>query len=101
MVLPPATPDCCVIEGDEEKMKISNGLVSVVVESGKPWYGGIVTYYRKERQILRTKFKGDYMNRNMHVGEKQYAAMLFESTGRRLNRYADSRNGSLRAENRK
>ena len=38
-VLPPSTPDCCVIEGDEEKMKISNGLISAVVESGNPWYG--------------------------------------------------------------
>lgn len=79
-VLPPATSDHCVIEGDEEKMKISNGLVSAVVEAGSSWYGGIITYYRDGKQILRTKFEGDYTNRNKHVeGEHYQTQVIFEA----------------------
>lgn len=83
-VLPPA-PDCCVIEGGEEKMKISNGLVSAVVEAGNAWYGGIITYFKKdnnneEKQILRTKFEGDYTNRNRHVeGDHYQIQVIFEA----------------------
>ena len=83
-VLPPATPDHCVIEGDAEKMKISNGMISAVVEAGNPWYGGVVTYYKKdggkEKQLLRTKFEGDYTNRNRHVeGDHYQIQMIFEA----------------------
>lgn len=83
-VLPPA-PDCCVIEGGEEKMKISNGLVSAVVEAGNAWYGGIITYFKKdnnneEKQILRTKLEGDYTNRNRHVeGDHYQIQVIFEA----------------------
>lgn len=79
-VLPPVTPDSCEIEGDEQKMKISNGLVSAVVEAGNQWYGGIITYYKGEKQILRTKFEGDYTNRNRHVeGDHYQIQVIFEA----------------------
>ena len=71
-LLPPATDDACVIEGDDRKMTITNGLVSAVVEAGNPWYGGIITYYREGKQILHTKFEGDYTNRNQHVEGNHY-----------------------------
>lgn len=71
-VLPPATQDCCVIEGNEEKAVITNGHVSASIEAGNVWYGGIVTFFKDGKQILHTKFEGDYTNRNMHVEGQHY-----------------------------
>lgn len=71
-ILPPATEDSCVIEGDETRAVITNGLVSAVIEAGNIWYGGIVTFFKDGKQILHTKFEGDYTNRNMHVEGQHY-----------------------------
>lgn len=71
-VLPPATQDSCVIEGDESKAVITNGHVSASIEAGNVWYGGVVTFFKDGKQILHTKFEGDYTNRNMHVEGQHY-----------------------------
>lgn len=79
-VLEPATEDECVVEGDEARATITNGMVSATIEAGNIWYGGIITYYRKDRQILHTKFEGDYTNRNMHVeGDHYQVKVIFDA----------------------
>lgn len=79
-LLPPGTQDNCVITGDEKVATITNGDVSATIEAGSPWYGGIITYYRKGKQILRTKYEGDYVMRNIHREGNHYEIkMIFES----------------------
>lgn len=79
-VLEPATQDECVVSGDEKKATIVNGMVSATIEAGNPWYGGIITYYRKGKQILHTRFEGDYTNRNMHVeGDHYQVKVIFDA----------------------
>ena len=51
---------------------IRNGMVSATIEAGQPWYGGIISYYRKDRQILHTKFEGEYTGRNVHTEGDHY-----------------------------
>ena len=53
-LLPPASESECFVEGDEKVATIRNGMVSATIEAGQPWYGGIISYYRKDRQILHT-----------------------------------------------
>lgn len=71
-VLPPATEDQCHIEGDERFATITNGRIKATMDAGQIWYGGILTYYRDDRQILHTRFEGDYTNRNQHVEGDHY-----------------------------
>lgn len=79
-LLPPAAEDACVIEGDEKFVTITNGMISATLEAGNPWYGGVVTYYRRGEQILRTKFEGDYVNKNVHVeGDHYQVKVIFEA----------------------
>ena len=40
-LLPPATEDNCIIEGNEDFATITNGDVKATIEAGFPWYGGI------------------------------------------------------------
>lgn len=76
----PATQDSCVITGNETKATITNGIVSAVIEAGEIWYGGLITYYRNGKQILHTKFEGDYANRNQHVeGEHYRIQVIFDA----------------------
>ncbi len=79
-LLPPVTQDGCVVTGDEKVATITNGDVSATIEAGFPWYGGIITYYRKGKQILRTKYEGDYVMRTVHrEGNNYEIKMIFES----------------------
>lgn len=79
-LLPPATEDSCVIQGDEKNATLTNGMVSVKIEAGQIWYGGIITYYRNGKQILRTKYEGDYSTRNLHrEGENYQIKVIFEA----------------------
>ena len=71
-LLPPVTEDCCVIEGDEKAVTITNGQVSATLEAGSPWYGGIITYYRDGKKILHTKYEGDYVNKYVHTEGDHY-----------------------------
>lgn len=71
-LLPPADEHECRIEGDEKNATIRNGFVSATIEAGQPWYGGIITYYRKGVPILHTKFEGDYTGRNVHTEGDHY-----------------------------
>ena len=41
-LLPPATEDNCIIEGNEDFATITNGDVKATIEAGFPWYGGII-----------------------------------------------------------
>ncbi len=75
----PVTEDACILSGDEKKATIQNGLVSATIEAGQIWYGGLITYYRKDQPILRTRFEGDYANRNQHVeGDHYRIQVIFE-----------------------
>lgn len=79
-LLPPATEDDCVIEGDENFVTITNGDISVTLEAGMPWYGGILTYYRKGKRILHTKYEGDYVNKYVHVeGDHYQIKVIFDA----------------------
>ena len=59
---------------------IRNGMVSATIEAGQPWYGGIISYYRKDRQILHTKFEGEYTGRNVHTeGDHYQIKVIFDA----------------------
>lgn len=79
-VLPAASQDECIIEGDEKTAWIRNGRMSACIQAGNPWYGGILTFYRDGKQILKTKFEGDYTNRNVHIeGDHYQIRVIFEA----------------------
>lgn len=61
-LLPPATEDSCMVEGNEKIASITNGDIKVTLEAGMPWYGGIICFYKKDKLILKTKYEGDYVN---------------------------------------
>lgn len=79
-LLPPSDDAECVTEGDEKKATIRNGMMSATIEAGQPWYGGIITYYRDGKQILHTKFEGEYTGRNVHVeGDHYQIKVIFDA----------------------
>ena len=43
-LLPAKEGACFSIEGDEKKAVLKNGHMSVSVDAGTPWYGGIITF---------------------------------------------------------
>ncbi len=70
----------CMVSGDERVATITNGMVSAKIEVGYIWHGGIITYYREDKRILRTKFEGDYTNRNIHrEGDHYQIKVIFEA----------------------
>ena len=79
-VQPPITEDACVITGDASKATIKNGIVSATIEAGQIWYGGIITFFRYGKQILHSRFEGDYANRNQHVeGDHYRIQVIFDA----------------------
>ena len=79
-LLPPASEHECQTEGDEKNATIRNGMVSATIEAGQPWYGGVISYYRKDKQILHTKFEGDYTGRNVHTeGDHYQIKIIFDA----------------------
>lgn len=79
-LLPPVTADDCRVEGDEKVATIINGDLKLTLEAGMPWYGGILTYYRKDKVILKTKYEGDYVNNYVHVeGDHYKTRVIFEA----------------------
>jgi len=55
-------------------------MVSAKIEAGQIWYGGLITYYREDKDILRTKFEGEYTGRNVHVeGDHYQIKVIFEA----------------------
>ena len=79
-LLPPAADDTCFTEGDEKVATITNGDISCKIEVGEIWYGGIISYYRKGKQILYTKYEGDYSTRNTHqTGNLYKVEIIFEA----------------------
>lgn len=79
-LLPPVTEDECVITGDERVASITNGDIKVTIEAGFPWYGGIISYYRKDKLILKSKYEGDYVNNYVHTEGNHYATkVIFEA----------------------
>jgi len=74
------TEDHAIIEGDEHVATIKNGLLSVKLEAGNIWHGGVITFYRGDKVILRTKYEGDYQTRNIHVeGDHYRVKVIFEA----------------------
>ena len=79
-LLPPATPDSCVISGDEQTAFMTNGTISVRLESGNQWWGGVLTFCRNGKQILHTRFEGDYVNNYIHVeGDHYQVKAIFDA----------------------
>ena len=77
----PASDDAEVeTSGDEKAAYIKNGMMSAKIEAGEPWYGGLITYYRDGKDILRTKYEGEYTGRNVHVeGDHYQIKVIFEA----------------------
>lgn len=71
-LLPPEEAGECLIEGDEKTAALTNGKISVKIEAGEPWYGGLISYYKEGKQILSTKYEGDYVTRNLHKEGNHY-----------------------------
>lgn len=77
---PQRSEKSCVIEGDKQFATLTNGDISVTIDSGNPWYGGVVNYYKSGKKILATKFEGDYVNRFVHVeGDHYQIKAIFEA----------------------
>jgi len=79
-VLPPVTQDTCVVEGNEQRATIRNGHISATVDIGTGWSSGLINYYKDGKEILRTKYEGDYTNRNIHTeGDHYRIKMIFHA----------------------
>lgn len=79
-LLTPPTEAQCVVTGNEQVATITNGFISATIEAGNIWHGGIISYFREGKQILRTKFEGDYTTRNMHrEGDHYQVKVIFEA----------------------
>lgn len=79
-LLTPPTEAQCIVTGNEQVATITNGFISATIEAGNIWHGGIVSYFREGKQILRTKFEGDYTTRNMHrEGDHYQVKVIFEA----------------------
>lgn len=79
-LLPPATEDSCMVEGNEKIASITNGDIKVTLEAGMPWYGGIICFYKKDKLILKTKYEGDYVNNYVHIEGNHYKIkVIFEA----------------------
>ncbi|MGG0824597.1 TIM-barrel domain-containing protein [Paenibacillus turicensis] len=79
-LLKPPTKAQSVVTGNEEIATITNGFISATIEAGNIWHGGIISYFREGKQILRTKFEGDYTTRNMHrEGDHYQVKVIFEA----------------------
>ncbi|MBE5928776.1 MAG: glycoside hydrolase family 31 protein [Lachnospiraceae bacterium] len=65
-LLPPKEGANFTITGDEAVAEITNGMVKVKIVAGNIWYGGLISYYRNDVEILSTKFEGHYTGRNVH-----------------------------------
>lgn len=80
MLLPPREEAECTVEGNDSEAVLTNGRVSVKVEAGTPWFGGVLTYYRQGVRILRTKYEGDYTGRNVHTeGDHYQIKVIFDA----------------------
>lgn len=79
-VLPPATADDCHIECDGRFAAITNGAMKATIDAGQIWYGGIITYFKKDTPVLHTRFEGDYSNRNQHIeGDHYKISVIFDA----------------------
>lgn len=79
-VLPPATADDCHIECDGKFATITNGAMKATIDAGQIWYGGIITYFKKDTPVLHTRFEGDYSNRNQHIeGDHYKISVIFDA----------------------
>lgn len=79
-LLAPPTEAQCAVTGNEQVATITNGFISATIEAGNIWHGGIISYFKEGKQVLRTKFEGDYTTRNMHrEGDHYQVKVIFEA----------------------
>ena len=79
-LLEPAGEIDCVVEGDEHAATLINGKMSVTIDIGTPWNGGIINFYRDGKQILHTKYEGDYVGKNVHTeGDHYQIKVIFDA----------------------
>lgn len=79
-LLDPVTEDACVVSGDEKVASLENGDIKVTIDTGFTWYGSIISYYRKDKLILKSKYEGDYVNNYIHTeGDHYTTKVIFEA----------------------
>ena len=79
-VQPAVTEDACVVTGDEKVATIQNGAMSATFDTRRPWFGGMLTYYRCGKPILHEKCEGDYTNKFQHVeGDHYRIQVIFDA----------------------
>ena len=70
----------CVIKDNGNTATITNGHLSVHIDAGNYWFGGIFTFYKDGKVILKNKFEGDYDIRTIHKGGDNYQyKVIFEA----------------------
>lgn len=62
----------CDITRTDNTATITNGRLSVLIDAGMPWYGGLFTFFKDGKKILKSRFEGDYDVRMLHRGGDNY-----------------------------
>ena len=73
----------CTIERTDNYTTLHNGRISVkieLVDEENSWSGGIITYYRDGKRILRTRSEGDYSMKYVHTeGDHYQTKVIFNA----------------------
>lgn len=81
-LLPASEEPECSVEEHEKYTILRNGRISVkvaLVDEKNPWSSGVITFYRDDVQILKTKCEGDHTMRNVHTeGDHYQVKTIFE-----------------------
>lgn len=65
---------------EENKVTLQSGSLTAVVENCGPWFPGRITFYRRGKEILRTRTEGDAANMFIHTeGDHYRTAISFEA----------------------
>lgn len=79
LLLPTETSDC-IVTGDAYFATIINGDIKATIDNRGPWHDGIVSYYKKDQLLLRSKLEGDYTNNYVHTEGNHYKIkVIFEA----------------------
>ncbi|NLC18907.1 MAG: hypothetical protein GX757_06730 [Clostridiales bacterium] len=79
-LLPPTTKADCKTFGNEREATIVNGDISATIRDGFGWTGASISYFRKGKQILRSRDEGDPVTRFTHLGGNNYQVKaIFDS----------------------
>ncbi len=75
-----AKPASYVLTKEENRATLVSGHLKVVVEDCGPWFPGRLIFYRKGKEILRTRTEGDAANMFVHTeGDHYRTCISFEA----------------------